>query len=248
MKSTKQENVRDIQRPGAPPYLRRGVDRALGGEPAAIDQRGGIARNEDEHFRRVEKRIRLQRKIAQDIVWDVVDEDKDQRQPAKEIETQVALRGRLGQGPAKLPTGCAGWRRRIIAGPNFRSIRRPGGSCVGLSVTETTVIPGPPEGRSPEPMNTSFAGLSRLCSWLPGSRAMPAPRNDDVTVQTGALPPGSRGRREQSVARGRRRATRLRRFIEDFWPVLARPASVATATLASPSLPARPADAEKSCN
>ena len=38
-----------------------------------------------------------------------------------------------------------------------------------------------PSGAGPEPMNTGQAiDFSSPCSWVPGSRAMPAPRNDDV--------------------------------------------------------------------
>jgi hypothetical protein len=41
------------------------------------------------------------------------------------------------------------------------------------------VIPEQPEGLGPETMNTCLAKVfAGLCSWLPGSRALPAPRND----------------------------------------------------------------------
>src|SRR5271156_4342461 len=53
-------------------------------------------------------------------------------------------------------------------------------------ISEKIVIPGSPEGRGPEPMTT---GLSLYfvgsCPWFPGSRAAPAPRNDNLdTVST----------------------------------------------------------------
>src|SRR5712671_2365102 len=44
----------------------------------------------------------------------------------------------------------------------------------------TSVIPGSPAGSDPEPMNTGHSqGAAGLCSWIPGSRAAPAPRNDE---------------------------------------------------------------------
>jgi hypothetical protein len=41
------------------------------------------------------------------------------------------------------------------------------------------IIPGRSEGPGTESMTTCFASMSAgLCSWIPGSRALPAPRND----------------------------------------------------------------------
>ena len=41
------------------------------------------------------------------------------------------------------------------------------------------VIPGWSAGPGPEPMNTGLSeGGAGLCSWVPGSRAAPTPRND----------------------------------------------------------------------
>src|SRR6266404_5913308 len=41
------------------------------------------------------------------------------------------------------------------------------------------VIPGWSAGPGPEPMNTGHSRVGRgLCSWVPGSRAAPEPRND----------------------------------------------------------------------
>src|SRR5580704_12388423 len=42
------------------------------------------------------------------------------------------------------------------------------------------VIPGWSAGPGPEPMNTGHSRAGRgLCSWVPGSRAAPEPRNDE---------------------------------------------------------------------
>jgi hypothetical protein len=46
-----------------------------------------------------------------------------------------------------------------------------------------SVIPGSPKGPGPEPMNTgSRLNLAGPCSWVPGSRAVPAPRNDGNVI------------------------------------------------------------------
>ena len=43
------------------------------------------------------------------------------------------------------------------------------------------VIPGRPERPRPEPKNTRISNVVDVrCSWVPGSRAVPAPRNDNV--------------------------------------------------------------------
>ena len=53
------------------------------------------------------------------------------------------------------------------------------------------VIPGCPAGADPEPMNTGLSpNPASLCSWVPGSRAAPSPRNDSppkVTDRTGVV-------------------------------------------------------------
>jgi hypothetical protein len=42
------------------------------------------------------------------------------------------------------------------------------------------VIPGWSVGPGPEPVNTAHSRAGRgLCSWVPGSRAAPDPRNDE---------------------------------------------------------------------
>ena len=100
-----QEDVRDIELPGSPQYLSGGIERALAGEAAPINQGRREAGDEDEHFRRVEKGNCLQGEIAQDVLGNVVDKNQYQRHAAKEVETKITWRGRLGQG--RLSSGSA---------------------------------------------------------------------------------------------------------------------------------------------
>ncbi len=92
------EYVGDIKLPGPPQHLCGRVERALARQPPAIDQGGCEAGNEDEHLGRVVETERLQGEIAQHILRNVIDKDQDQRHAAEKIETEIALRGRLGQG------------------------------------------------------------------------------------------------------------------------------------------------------
>ena len=65
----------------------------------------------------------------------------------------------------------AGWREF----PIIDAVRLTGCGKTRLSFRDG------PSGPGPEPMNTSEAvDFSSRCSWIPGSRAKPAPRNDDV--------------------------------------------------------------------
>src|SRR5713101_2716787 len=49
-----------------------------------------------------------------------------------------------------------------------------------LAGADLFVIPGWPAGPGPEPMNTGHSqGAAGRCSWIPGSWAAPAPRNDE---------------------------------------------------------------------
>src|SRR5271169_5331293 len=61
-------------------------------------------------------------------------------------------------------------------------------SLSGLPLVPIVVIPGWPEGLGPETMNTGRCpGFAGPCSWVPGSRAAPAPRNDGILVLLHAL-------------------------------------------------------------
>jgi hypothetical protein len=58
-----------------------------------------------------------------------------------------------------------------------------------LKSENPTVIPGPSAGRNPESMNIStFKDFRSLCSWIPGSRATPAPRSGRTIFQNETVP------------------------------------------------------------
>ncbi len=73
------------------------------------------------------------------------------------------------------------------------------------------VIPGRPEGPSPEPKNASISNtFDDRCSWVPGSQAVPATRNDDVwhfftRSSPGQAPAAGRCRLPRSLARHQNR-------------------------------------------
>src|SRR5438045_3787508 len=73
-----QEDVRDVELPGAAQHLGGRVDDTLFDEPATVDEGRGEAGDENENFCRVEKAKCLQRKIAEDVFRNVINKDKDQ--------------------------------------------------------------------------------------------------------------------------------------------------------------------------
>ncbi len=102
-------------------------------------------------------------------------------------------------GPVFIDSGLAGYartpERRVLGISSFprkresrgrRVLRLPLDACFRACAempfvgADLFVIPGWPAGSDPEPMNTVRSqGAAGLCSWLPGSRAAPAPRNDE---------------------------------------------------------------------
>jgi hypothetical protein len=83
--------VRDIDLPD-PAQDARGRDHEAGLQHgAAVNERRGIAGDEDEDFGGVAEAVIAEREPGQDIVRQMVDEDQPQRQPAKQIEPQLAL-------------------------------------------------------------------------------------------------------------------------------------------------------------
>src|SRR5262249_7499449 len=98
-------------------HLRAGEEGAALRHGAAVDQRCGVARDEDEDLGRIGEADRGQGEPAQRVVGDVVDEDQEQREAPEEVEPEVALgigrrhpqkvmvRAGPGQGPAARAAG-----------------------------------------------------------------------------------------------------------------------------------------------
>ena len=89
-KDYEQEDVRDIELPSATQHLGGGVDHTLFDEPAPVDQGRREAGDENENFCRVEKTKCLECKIAEDVLRNVINKDKDQRQASEEIQAEIA--------------------------------------------------------------------------------------------------------------------------------------------------------------
>ena len=101
-----QEHMRDIDLPD-PAQDPRGRDHEAGFQHgAAIDERRGIAGDEDEDFGGVGKTVIADREPGQKVRRQMVDEDQPQRQAAKQIEPQFALADRRrAKSPARSPIG-----------------------------------------------------------------------------------------------------------------------------------------------
>src|SRR5260370_5952206 len=79
----KQEDMSDIELPGAAQDLRDGVQRAPRCERATIDEGGGVTRDENENLCRVVKLDRLKGEIAEDVLRNVIDKDEYQSEAAE---------------------------------------------------------------------------------------------------------------------------------------------------------------------
>ena len=87
-----QENMRDIDLPGALEDARAGDDKAAIAHRAAIDEGGGVAGNEDEDLGGVAEAVIADRHPADDVGRDMVEKDQPEREPAEKIEPQIAIR------------------------------------------------------------------------------------------------------------------------------------------------------------
>ncbi len=93
-KDREQKHVRDINLPD-PPQDARGGDHEAGLEHrASVNERCGVARDENENFGGVRESVIADREPGQEIGRQMIDEDQPQRQPAKQVEPQFALAAR----------------------------------------------------------------------------------------------------------------------------------------------------------
>ena len=87
-----QKNVSHVELPDPLEDTRTCHDKAALAHRAAIDERGGIAGNEDEQLGCVAKPIIAKRERVDDIGRDMVEEDEPKREAAEKIEPHVTLR------------------------------------------------------------------------------------------------------------------------------------------------------------
>src|SRR5215472_14147682 len=79
----------DVELPRPAQDSRDGIGRALQSQRAPINERRSVAGDEDENFRRIVELHRLNGKVAEEVLWDVVDEDKDQSESAEKVEPKI---------------------------------------------------------------------------------------------------------------------------------------------------------------
>ena len=85
-----QEDVRDVDLPGALQDARARDDEAALAHGAAIDEGRGVAGDEDEDFGGVAEAVVADGEPGDDVVRNVIEEDQPERQPAKQVEPQIA--------------------------------------------------------------------------------------------------------------------------------------------------------------
>src|SRR5438876_9108632 len=84
----------DIELPNAAINLRAREDHAAVLHAATVNHRRSVARDEDKDLGRVAKANRREGEIAKLIFRDMIDEDKKERQAAKEVEAKIARTAR----------------------------------------------------------------------------------------------------------------------------------------------------------
>src|SRR5215471_14925813 len=80
------ENVCDIELPNPAIDLSGRGDASLPLQSSSVNCGRGVAGNKDEDLGGIGKCNRMQRYIREDVIWNVVDEDEEQRQTPEEVE------------------------------------------------------------------------------------------------------------------------------------------------------------------
>ena len=91
-----QEDVRDIDLPGALEDARADTTKPCSRHGAAVDEGGGVAGDEDENLGRVAEAVIADRDPGDDVGGDVIEIDQPEREPAKQVEPQIASVGIAG--------------------------------------------------------------------------------------------------------------------------------------------------------
>ena len=88
-----QEDVRHVDLPRPPQDAGARDDEAALAHFLAVDEGGGVAGDEDEDFGRVAEAVVAERDPGHEVRRNVVEEDQPERDPAEQIEPQVASSG-----------------------------------------------------------------------------------------------------------------------------------------------------------
>ena len=90
----KQKDMGDVELPHPVVDADPSYHETLALHGATVHDAGGVAGDEDEHLGRVREHHRLERKLRQDIVGEVIDEDAKKGEAAEKIKPEVALHSR----------------------------------------------------------------------------------------------------------------------------------------------------------
>src|SRR5262249_15078953 len=88
-----QEHVGDVDLPGSPQDVGAGDAEAAFAHLLAVDERGGVAGDEDEDFRRVAEAVVADGSPGDQVGGNVVEKNQPQRDAAEQIEPQIASGG-----------------------------------------------------------------------------------------------------------------------------------------------------------
>ena len=99
-----QEDVRDINLPGALEQAGGGDDEAVLAHRTAVDEGRGIAGDEDKDLSGVGKAVIADRDPAHRVGWDMVEEDQPQGYAAEQVQPQIAFGRNRGHEWLFFPT------------------------------------------------------------------------------------------------------------------------------------------------
>src|SRR6202035_103457 len=138
-KDREQKYMRDVNLPD-PPQDAGGRHHETGlKHSAAVNERRGIARDENENLGGVAESVIADREPGQQIGRQMVDEDQPQRQPAKQIEPQFSLAAQYRKRNRRRRRG----GRRYLARDLARfALKRWSGNSIGNGRHLTPVLGG----------------------------------------------------------------------------------------------------------
>ena len=122
-----QKDVGDVELPHPVVDAYPGNHETLALHGATVHYAGGVAGDQDEHLGRVREHHRLERKLRQNIVGEVIDEDTEKGEATEKIKPEVALHNRRTARDAHRITPSKDLPRVSKSSPNsqFRPALQP---------------------------------------------------------------------------------------------------------------------------